>query len=126
MIADQAIIALRRDEMNKIKFGIRFTVNKYSWNRLMTFVDCTEGGDRMVHTPELAKRYIKFCLQLSNKEIKPSTLVDADVMQLFSDDLDNIANIDLNEQEVDEALQGGRMLLGRYQKIKAVHGIGRY
>jgi hypothetical protein len=117
---------LEGDGVTKIKFGIRFAVNKYSLYRLMDFVDCTEGGERMVHTPELARRYIEFCLQLSNKEIKPSTLVDADVMQLFSDDLNNIANIDLNEQEVDGSMKGGRMLLGRYQKIKEVHGIGRY
>jgi len=108
--------------MKKVKFGIRFTINQYSLAELDMFVECATNieGER-----DLQDRYIKFLRAVQDKQVKPSTLVDSDVLAVFADDLENRASIDYLEGHYDdepEIMAGGKMFYGRYLKLKEVHG----
>lgn len=108
--------------MNQVKFGIRFTVNDYALGELDHFVDC---ADNIEGDDDLQGRYIDFLNQFMDKKVKPSTLVDTDVLKVFADDLYNRALIDYIERqfEDDERItKGGEMFLRRYQKLCRVHG----
>ena len=105
-----------------IKFGIRFTVNDYADSELSNFIEC---ADNLEGSDNLQGRYIEFIEALMASDVKPSTLVDTDVLSVFIDDLYNRALIDFIEQHDDdpEIISGGRMFLGRYTKLKELHGI---
>jgi hypothetical protein len=107
--------------MKQVKFGIRFTVNDYALGELGMFVECATNieGER-----DLQDRYIKFLRAVKDKQVKPSTLVDSDVLAVFADDLENRASIDYLEGHYDdepEIMAGGKMFYGRYLKLKEVH-----
>ena len=106
--------------MKKVKFGIRFTHNDYAYGELDNFIECSEDlcGD-------LTQRYHAFIASLCGKNIKPSTLVDIDVLQIFAGDLNNRADIDYVGGHWDDdpnIVKGGKMFLGRYNALKAAHG----
>ena len=108
--------------MKKVKFGMRFTVNDYAYSELSNFIEC---ADNLEGPDNLNGRYIEFIKALMASDVKPSTLVDIDVLSVFIDDLYNRALIDFIEQHDDdpEIISGGRMFMGRYTKLKEVHGI---
>lgn len=108
--------------MKQVKFGIRFTVNEYARGELDHFVDCT---DSIEDVNDLRGRYIDFVNQVMDKKVKPSTLVDTDVLKVFADDLYNRALIDYVERHFEDderIMKGGEMFLRRYQKLCCVHG----
>lgn len=108
--------------MNQVKFGITFTVNDYALGELDMFVEC---ADNLEGVDDLQGRYIDFVNAVSAKKVKPSTLVDVDVLAVFADDLENRASIDFLEGHYDdepEIMAGGKMFYGRYNKLKEVHG----
>ena len=108
--------------MNQVKFGITFTVNDYALGELDMFVEC---ADNLEGVDDLQGRYIDFVNAVSAKKVKPSTLVDADVLAVFADDLCNRASIDYLEGHWDDepsTVAGGKMFYGRYNKLKEVHG----
>ena len=103
--------------MNQIKFGIRFTINQYAYGELDNFIECSDNID----SADLAKRYVDFLNALICKKIKPSTLVDVDVLQLFADDLKNRVNIDYLEGHWDDEphiVAGGKMFLRTLTNLK--------
>ena len=108
--------------MEQVKFGITFTVNDYALGELDMFVEC---ADNLEGVDDLQGRYINFVNSVSAKKVKPSTLVDADVLAVFADDLHNRASIDYLEGHWDDepsTVAGGKMFYGRYNKLKEVHG----
>jgi len=110
------------NRMNQVKFGIRFTVNDYAYSELSNFIECTDNLDG---EQNLSQRYIDFLNALLSKQVKPSTLVDVDVLRVFADDLDNRAHIDFLEGHWDDdpdIVKGGEMFYGRYNKLKQIHG----
>ena len=108
--------------MEQVKFGIAFKVNDYALGELDNFVEC---ADSLEGVDDLQARYIDFVNALSAKIVKPSTLVDVDVLAVFADDLHNRASIDYLEGAYPDeptTVAGGRMFYGRYNKLKEVHG----
>jgi len=120
--------------MDKVPFGIRFTVNDYAVGELEVMDECADDlleeeqlfGGEEASPAGLKDRYKDFLQKLRGKEVKPSTMVDRDVLEVFSDDLYNKALIDYIEGNWDHCpnvVKGGEMFLGRYNKLKEVHGI---
>ena len=108
--------------MKQVKFGIRFTVNDYAYGELDNFIECAEdlGGEH-----NLTQRYHAFVRDVTFKKVKPSTLVDLDVLTIFAEDLKNRANIDYLEGHWDDepsVVAGGKMFLGRYNALVKTHG----
>jgi len=107
--------------MEKVKFGIRFTVNKYAWSAVDEFIDRTQDDP----SSDLKTRFIEFCEQVKSKEVKPSTLVDVDVLQWFAGELYHRADIDYiicEWPDEPDTVAGGKMFYERYKKLKAIHG----
>lgn len=109
--------------MEKSKFGINFTLNNYAHSEVLNFIECADGieGEN-----KLKDRYIDFCAHLLNGKIKPSTMVDNDVIEVFADDLDNRAHIDYLEDHYSlddepEIYRGGKMFFNRLNKLKSIH-----
>tara|TARA_Y100001938_G_scaffold151191_1_gene247148 strand:- start:6391 stop:6777 length:387 start_codon:yes stop_codon:yes gene_type:complete len=108
----------------QVKFGIRFTLNQYAYSEIDNFVECAKGLEADDVDNMLEQRYIDFLVALSSGKVKPSTLVDVDVLAVFADDLHNRASIDFLEGNWDDDADikaGGKMFLGRYNKLKEVH-----
>lgn len=112
---------------DKVKFGIRFTINDYAWSEIWNFIECSEG---IVGEPaegevdDLRERYVQFCHDLIDRKVKPSTLVDDDVITCFSEDLHNRVQIDLLEGQWDDEpniVAGGRYFQGRWRKLRDAH-----
>ena len=106
--------------IQQVKFGIKFTVNSYACGELDQFIECAEdlGGD-------LTQRYHAFVEAVADHKVKPSTLVDIDVLSIFAGDLKNRANIDYLEGHWDhepKIVAGGKMFLGRYNALNKIHG----
>jgi len=107
--------------MNKAKFGITFSINDYSYSEVSNFIECT---DNISGEDNLRERYVDFLNALLTRKVKPSTLVDDDVIHLFIGDLDNRAHIDYLEGHWDdepEIVKGGKMFLARCNKLRAIH-----
>ena len=81
--------------MEKVKFGTTFKVNPYSWREVYHFGEIVQ--DDKPFAGDLNERYTKFCFDF--KKLKPSTLVDYDVLETFYGDLLNRASIDYLEGE---------------------------
>lgn len=108
--------------MQKVKFGIRFSMTDYAYSEIANFIECADGIEG---ANNLEARYIDFLGEMLADKVKPSTIVDADVLKVFADDLENRACIDYLESHWDdepEIQKGGEMFLGRYNKLKEVHG----
>ena len=108
--------------MKQVKFGIRFTVNDYAYGELDNFIECAEdlGGKK-----NLTQRYHAFVRDVAFKRVKPSTLVDLDVLTIFAADLKNRANIDYLEghwNDEPSVVAGGKMFLERYNALVKTHG----
>lgn len=106
--------------MNQVKFGIRFTINDYAYGELSNFIECSDSID----SADQRKRYIDFLNALACKQVKPSTLVDVDLLELFASDLKNRANIDYLEGHWDDEphiVKGGEMFLRAWTKLKQKH-----
>ena len=107
--------------MKQVKFGITFTVNDYALGELDNFIECAEdlGGEH-----NLTQRYHAFVNDVTFKKVKPSTLVDLDVLTVFAEDLKNRANIDYLEghwNHEPHIVKGGKMFLGRYHALVKTH-----
>jgi len=110
--------------MNKAKFGISFSFNDYAYNEINQFIECVGG---VSEENNLCQRYVDFLNALLTKKVKPSTLVDIDVLNEFIKDLDNRAQIDYLEGHWDDEphiVKGGKMFLTRCNKLKAIHHTG--
>ena len=106
--------------MDQAKFGIRFTINQYAYSEIENLIECTDN----IESANQRKRYVDFLNALACKTIKPSTLVDVDVLKLFVGDLKNRANIDYLEGHWDDEphiVAGGKMFLRAFNKLKAIH-----
>jgi|TARA_R110000803_G_scaffold62058_2_gene122240 hypothetical protein len=110
--------------MKKVKFGVRFKFTPYTWREVDNFgevVRCDKpfAGD-------LNERYTKFCNDFKN--VKPSTLVDFDVLETFYGDLLNRADIDYLEGHYDSddeddifIRNGGKYFHAKAVKLAEVH-----
>lgn len=76
----------------KIKFGIRFRgMWDYTSDEVWRFIENSEG----VSSEELRVRYVDWLEnEFLKKKVKPSTLVDTDVLKEFISDLDNRGYLD--------------------------------
>tara|TARA_R100000329_G_scaffold150661_1_gene144174 strand:- start:775 stop:1176 length:402 start_codon:yes stop_codon:yes gene_type:complete len=76
----------------KIKFGIRFRgMWDYTSDEIWRFIENSEG----VSSEELRVRYVDWLEnEFLKKKVKPSTLVDVDVLKTFISDLDNRGYLD--------------------------------
>ena len=96
---------------DQIKFGINFRGHwdTYTFNEVGEFIENASG----LGSEDLKTRYIAFLDSFLDKKVKPSTLVDVDVLECFHGDIDNRASIDYLEGNVDpyewpEGYAGGR------------------
>ena len=113
----------------QIKFGVHFRGHwdTYTANELEKFMECSEG----IEPIELKDRYLSFLDKLTLKKIKPSTLVDVDVLETFYDDLDNRVQIDYREDNLDpeydyELIQGAKYwntVLGKFTAHLKAEGV---
>ena len=95
----------------QIKFGIKFRghCDSYTFNEVSNFIDNASSLEPL----GLKKSYIAFLNLFLDKKVKPSTLVDYDVLEVFLGDIDNRASIDYLEGNVDpeewyEGYMGGK------------------
>ena len=107
---------------DQINFGINFRGHwdTYTFNEVGQFIENADG----VGTEDLKKRYIAFLDSFLDKKVKPSTLVDYDVLEAFLGDIDNRASIDYLEGNVDreewpEGYAGGRYFHQISKKLEA-------
>ena len=104
-----------------IPFGVTFRGQReYTLSEVSNFIECADNVEPMA----LQNQYISFLEDFTSRKVKPSTLVDADVLQLFQDDLDNRAQIDYREGHycpVDdrEIFNGGCYFDKMSKKLKA-------
>ena len=110
--------------MEKVKFGIRFKFNDYTWREVVNFGEVVQ--DDKPFAGDLNERYTKFCFDFKN--VKPSTLVDYDVLETFYGDLLNRASIDYLEGEYDDDTEddlfirtGGKYFYEKAKKLAEVH-----
>ena len=110
--------------MKKVKFGTTFKVNPYTWREVINFGEVVQ--DDKPFAGDLNERYTKFCFDFKN--VKPSTLVDYDVLETFYGDLLNRASIDYLEGEYDTDDEedvfirtGGKYFHEKAKKLALVH-----
>jgi len=110
--------------MQKVKFGTTFKVNPYTWREVINFGEVVQ--DDKPFAGDLNERYTKFCFDFKN--VKPSTLVDYDVLETFYGDLLNRASIDYLEGEYDTDDEedvfirtGGKYFHEKAKKLALVH-----
>ena len=103
---------------DQINFGINFRGHwdTYTFNEVGEFIENASG----LGPEDLKTRYIAFL----DKKVKPSTLVDVDVLECFLGDIDNRASIDYLEGNVDpyewpEGYAGGRYFHQISKKLEA-------
>jgi len=110
--------------MAKVKFGITFSINDYAYGEVSNFIEC---ADNISEEDNLRQNYIDFLNALLTKKVKPSTLIDDDVIDLFIGDLDTRAHIDYLEGHWDDdpqIVKGGKMFWVRCNKLRAIHNTG--
>ena len=110
--------------MQQVKFGIIFKVNPYTWREVTHFGEVVQ--DDKPFAGDLNERYTKFCFNF--KKVKPSTLVDYDVLETFYGDLLNRASIDYlednyySDDEEDVFIRtGGKYFYDKANKLAQVH-----
>ena len=96
----------------QIKFGINFRGHwdSYTFNEVSNFIDNASSLEPL----GLKKSYIAFLNLFLDKKVKPSTLVDYDVLEVFLGDIDNRADIDYREGHRDEEYEADLIAGGRY------------
>ena len=84
---------------HQVKFSISFRGHwdTYTFNEVGEFIHNADG----LGPEDLKTRYIAFLGDFLAKKVKPSTLVDYDVLEVFLGDIDNRASIDYLEGNVD-------------------------
>ena len=94
--------------MTQVPFHFQFNVSSgYNYREFSNFSECSEN----IEPVELRERYVSFLDDLLSKKVKPSTMVDVDVMWMFQGDLDNRAQIDYREGHWDDEpsiVRGGK------------------
>ena len=113
----------------QIKFGVHFRGHwdTYTCNELSHLEECADN----IEPQDLQDRYLAFLDKLTSKKIKPSTLVDVDVLETFHDDLDNRVQIDYRENHLDpefdyELIQGAKYwntVLGKFTAHLKAEGV---
>ena len=102
----------------QIKFGINFRLTNYAYGEVDNFIECVGG----IEPIELKDRYTVFLNDLLSRKIKPSTLVDKDVLEVFQEDLSNRANIDYENGHHDddpEIMRGGKRFYVLANQLKS-------
>jgi len=94
----------------KVKFGIKFLGKwDYTHSEVSNFIECADNIEPL----ELRNRYTDFLKLFVQKKIKPSTLVDYDVLGMFQGDIDNRAQMDFREGQYDMDHDGdAKIILG--------------
>lgn len=105
--------------MQNIPFNFRFNLkSQYNHNEISNFIECSDG----IEPATLRQLYCDFLKALLRGDVKPSTLVRLDVMQLFVDDLDNRAQIDYREDHWNDEpsiVRGGKFFDKRAKQMQA-------
>ena len=79
-----------------IPFGISFRGQReYTLSEVSNFIECADG----VEPVALQSQYISFLEDFTSRKIKPSTLVDVDVLTEFKNDCANRYEIDFWDDE---------------------------
>jgi hypothetical protein len=107
--------------MEKVKFGIVWRTTDYCMSELANFVECSDG---IPNDDGIRDRYIDFIWSVYAGEVKPSTLVEPDLLGYFIGDLDNRAHIDYLEGHYDDEpniVAGGKRFWERCKKLRAIH-----
>jgi len=110
----------------QIPFGIIFRGQpEYTYREVDQFIDCSDN----IHPLTFRAKYVQFLRDFLSGEIKPSTLVDWNILCKFYGDLDARADIDYrtdNWEEEPEIVAGGKFFDGRAKKLREhllKHGI---
>ena len=108
--------------MRQVPFNVRFKANDYTRTEVAMFFDCI-SCDRPFDG-DLNDRYLAFLEEFKSGKVKPSTLVDLDVLTAFYDDVENRSSIDYQEgnferYENPERYDGGKYFYNKAQKLKA-------
>jgi|ETNvirenome_6_85_1030632.scaffolds.fasta_scaffold03386_20 hypothetical protein len=105
-----------------IPFGIKFKCGKgkhsdYTYSEVSAFI---EGADN-VAPQSLRDEYVAFLKEWLANKVKPSTLVNVEVLKVFQSDLDNRCQIDFREgHDHDDYVIAGGEYFGRVaQKLSA-------
>jgi hypothetical protein len=107
--------------MEKVKFGIVWRTTDYCMSELANFVECSDG---IPNDDGIRDRYEAFVWDVYAGRVKPSTLVEPELLTLFIGDLDNRAHIDyLEGHYADEPniVAGGKRFWERCKKLRAIH-----
>ena len=108
--------------MRKVPFNIRFKANDYTRSEVAQFFDCI-SCDRPFNG-DLNDRYLAFLEQFESGKVKPSTLVDLDVLTEFYRDVENRSSIDYQEvrgyrSDDPYRYDGGKYFYDKAQKLKS-------
>ena len=108
--------------MRKVPFNIRFKITDYTSSECHMFYDII-SGDRPFDG-DLNDRYLAFLEQFSTGKVKPSTLVDLDVLTEFYKDVENRSSMDYQEvrgyrSDDPYRYDGGKYFYDKAQKLKA-------
>lgn len=107
--------------MEKVKFGIVWRATDYCDSEVANFIDCADNID---NEDGVRDRYEAFLLDVYAGRVKPSTLVEPELLTLFIGDLDNRAHIDYLEGHYDDEpdiVAGGKRFWERCKKLRAIH-----
>lgn len=103
---------------NKIPFGFRINPHSdYNYSEIANFIECADGIEPETHKQE----YIDFLDEVLSGNVKPSTMVDIDIMWTFYLDLDNRASIDYREghwNDEPKIVRGGKYFDRLARKMK--------
>jgi hypothetical protein len=103
--------------MEQVKFGITFRITHYCYSEMANFKECAGN----IEPQELQDRYVSFLDTFSGSK---NSLVDADVLALFIDDLESRASMDYLEGHWDDdpdIMAGGKRFYQRAKKLRAIH-----
>jgi hypothetical protein len=103
-----------------IPFGLSFRGQReYTLSEVENFIECADN----IEPVALQNQYVAFLEDFSSKKVKPSTLVDVDVLELFQGDLDNRAAIDFREGhwDHDPKVVAGGQYFDKMSKQLAAH-----
>lgn len=103
---------------NQIPFGFRFNLRShYNYSEVSNFIECSDG----IACESQRQIYVAFLRELRSGNIKPSTMVDINIMATFCSDLDNRASIDYREGHWDHdpnIVRGGKYFDSLSRKMK--------
>mgnify|MGYP003117298735 FL=1 len=102
------------------KFGLTWRWTGYCRQEIQNFREVIESIPNYIGQRD---RYDNFLRKFVNRQITKDTLVDIDLIGLFIEDLENRAQIDYIEREINipEYIQGGKRFLNRAKKLRKLH-----